>query len=332
MTNILDLDRDARRLDAQLLSDLWTFRAAAHCGSVTAGAKRLGVTQGAVSQRVLRLEARLDVQLFVRNKGRLTLTEAGASLLKAMNQVAQVLNDTLSRVSGLERKAVVVSCVPSLATEWLVPHLDEFYRRCPGIEVFVRSELAPSTAERVDSERIDVVIDYQPFPAADMHELASIQEFVFPVCSRRYQGALKGDDGSYPPITLLHDDVPWWGGVADSEWSAWKQASGISWPGRTVGGRHFNLAHLAYHAAMFDQGIALGRSVIMNRLLSKGDLVAALDCPPVPGSTYRVSTTRPGDWQSPVQKFARWWADAMVSTQAHTLSLLGGTEDIAEAS
>ena len=51
-----DEDRDAHRLDTQLLSDLWVFRAAARFGSITAAARRLNVTQGAVSQRVLRLE------------------------------------------------------------------------------------------------------------------------------------------------------------------------------------------------------------------------------------------------------------------------------------
>jgi LysR family glycine cleavage system transcriptional activator len=322
-----DDEPDAHRLDAQLLSDLWIFRAAGRLGSITAAAQRLGVTQGAVSQRVLRLEARLGAPLFVRHKGRIALTEAGTSLLQAMGQVALVLNDSLSRINRLQRKAIVVSCIPSLATEWLVPHLEDFYRLHPGIEVFVRSEMGPSTPERLDDDGIDLVIDYEPAPAPELHELAAIQEYVFPVCSRRYRERLAAPADADASIVLLHDDVPRWGGTAGSEWRGWQQAAGIDWPDRPTRARHFNLAHLAYHAAMLDQGVAVGRTVIVNRLLGKGELVAALDGPPVPGSLYRVSTNRPGDARSPVRQFARWWAEAMAQTQAQTLSLLGA-EDI----
>lgn len=317
-----DDEQDAYRLDAQLLSDLWIFRAAARLGSITAAARRLGVTQGAVSQRVLRLEARLGAPLFVRHKSRIALTEAGSTLLGAMTQVALVLNDSLSRINRLQRKAIVVSCVPSLATEWLVPHLEDFYRQHPGIEVFVRSELAPSTAERMEDDGIDLAIDYLPAPPADLHELASLQEMIFPVCSQAYRAMLLGPEAETMPIVLLHDDVPWIGGSADSEWGAWRNATASEWPGRPAGARHFNLAHLAYHAAMGDQGVAVGRSVIVNRLLMKGELVAAFDHPPVTGPTYRVVTSRPGDARSPVRQFASWWSKAMAETQAQTLSLL----------
>jgi LysR family glycine cleavage system transcriptional activator len=318
-----DDEPDAHRLDAQLMSDLWIFRAAGRLGSITAAARRLGVTQGAVSQRVLRLEARLGAPLFVRHKGGITLTETGAALLQAMSQVALVLNDSLSRINRLQRSAIVVSCVPSLATEWLVPHLDDFYRLHPGIEVFVRSEMGASTPERLEDDGIDVVIDYESAPAPELHELAALQEYVFPVCSRVYRERLEDPDAD---IVLLHDDMPGWHGVAGSEWIGWQRAAGLDWPHRPTRGRHFNLAHLAYHAAMVDQGVAVGRSVIVNRLLGKGELVAALDGPPVPGFSYRVSTNRPGDARSPVRQFAGWWAEAMARTQAQTLALLGADD------
>ena len=95
---------DARRLDGQLLSDLWVFRAAARLGSVTEAAQRLNVTQGAVSQRVQRLEARLEVPLFVRHKGRLSLTDAGSTLLDGMTQVARILNECVSRVARCDQR------------------------------------------------------------------------------------------------------------------------------------------------------------------------------------------------------------------------------------
>jgi len=308
---------DARRLDAQLLSDLWVFRAAARMGSLTGAASRLGVSQGAVSQRILRLEGRLGVQLFSREKGRVTLTSEGESVFEAMSQVAMILNETLGAIEPRHRSALVVRCVPSVATEWLVPNLQDFYTQHPGIEIFVRAELAPSTPERLDDESIDLAIDYCPEPVPDLHELASLQEFVFPVCSPRYRARLPDVD----PV-LLTDDLDRLGRPADYEWETWRRTLDTDWPGKGAASRHFYLAHLAYHAAMGDQGVALGRAVIMHRLLAKGELIPATDSAPVPGAVYRLLTNRPGKSTSAMRLFATWCVEAMTETQNATLALL----------
>ena len=66
-----------RRLDAALVADLWFFVHAARLCSFSGAAKLLNVTQGAVSQRMHRLELRLEAPLFVRHGARLSLTAAG---------------------------------------------------------------------------------------------------------------------------------------------------------------------------------------------------------------------------------------------------------------
>lgn len=321
MEELPGLDRDVYRLDAQLLADLWIFRAAARFGSITEAARSLNVTQGAVSQRVLRLEGRLGTQLFTRAKGRLAITEPGAGLLDAMTQVASVLNDALSRIERQQRSAIVVSCLPSLATEWLVPNLEGFYLEHPGIEIFVRSELLPATAERLQDDEVDLAIDYSPAPPQGLHELAAIPEYIFPVCAKSYLERIAELDRDRA-LMLLHDDVPWIGGAAGDEWRAWQKEVGAHGFEEPLAHRHFNLAHLAYHAAVCGQGVAVGRATVVHRLMQKGELVEALDYPPVAGPTYRVLSHRPGDARSSVRTFAKWWARAMAETQAQTLALL----------
>ena len=306
--------RAAHRLDAQMLSDLWVFRTAASAGSITAAAARLNVTQSAVSQRVLRLEARLGAPLFVRHKSRIVLTAAGTSLMQAMTQVTMLLNEALTRVRPLQHEFIVVSCSPSLATDWLVPNLDAFYRLHPGVEVFVRAEQGASTISRLNDEGIDILIDYAS-PPSDLNELASVQEYVFPVCSRFMREQLDGPDATTMPLMLLHDDPN------EEEWNLWRKANASDWPARPAGNRLFNLAHLAYQAAMTHQGVAIGRSVIVHRLLCLGALVLAVDALPAPAGVYRLSTNRAGDADSVVLKFAHWWRTAMTTTQEQTLSL-----------
>jgi LysR family glycine cleavage system transcriptional activator len=325
MANPTEPNTDAHRLDAQLLSDLWIFRAAGRFGSITAAARQLGVTQGAVSQRVIRLEARLNTALFVRNKSRITLTSSGALLMEAMTSVANVLNDSISRVHQHRRGAIVLSCVPSLANEWLVPQLEGFYREHPGIEVFLRSEFIPLTPERLDDEGIDLAIDYTPSLGEGLHELASVRELLFPVCSRAYFQSLVDEPGR--PVLLLHDAVPYMGATSNQEWDDWRQSTNWIWPETpSAEDRHFNLSILAYHAATCDQGVAMGRAAIVHRLISRGELRAASPCEPVPGPSYRVVTHRPGDSRSPARLFAAWWLRMMRETQEQTLSLILATE------
>jgi DNA-binding transcriptional LysR family regulator len=312
--------RPAPRLDAQMLSDLWVFRAAASTGSITAAAVRLSVTQSAVSQRVLRLEARLGTPLFIRNKSRLLLTEAGSVMLQAMTEVGMVLNDALERMSPVEHDALVVSCSPSLATDWLVPNLESFYQNHPGIEVFVRAELGVATVNRLNDEGVDIVIDYAS-PPSDLRELASVEELVFPVCSRQTRERLEGPEAHVFPLVLLHDDVN------EAEWDLWRKANQTAWPGRPVGNRLFNLAHLAYQAAMSHQGVAIGRSISVHRLLAMGSLVVALNTRPGTAGTYRLLTNRPSEAGSSVHKFATWWRESMLQTQAQTLAILASSDE-----
>jgi DNA-binding transcriptional LysR family regulator len=318
-----DHGTDPYRLDAQLLSDLWIFRAAARFGSLTAAAKRLCVTQGAVSQRVSRLEARLGTPLFQRTHGGLTLTDAGAALFDTMNGLAATLNRTLTRFDRVQRRSVVVSCLPSLATEWLVPHIDGFYAANPDVELFIRAELFAASVERMEDEGIDVVIGYQRDPSVDLQELAVLDEMIVPVCSRDYRLTMESTDGP-PPITRLHDDVPWPGGPREFEWNAWTAGS-EGWQDLVVGERHYNLAHLAYHAALCGQGVAVGRAVLINRLLNRGELIPATNLPPVRGASYRIMAHRPGPARSPVRRFASWLLTEMEQSQRETLSMISGT-------
>jgi DNA-binding transcriptional LysR family regulator len=315
-----DLQADTYRLDSQIVSDLWIFRAAARFESITQAGKRLGVTQGAVSQRILRLEARLGTPLFRRENGRLALTEAGQGLFEAMDEATAILNGALTRFDRVQRRSLVVSCLPSLATEWLVPHIEGFYAQNPDVELFIRAEVIEPSAERMNQEGIDVLIAYQHEVTADVTELANLQEMIFPVCSRAYRDEMTRA-GDVPTITRLHDDVPWIGGPRDFEWRAWTAAN-PDWKDVAAAERHFNLAHLAYHAALCGQGVAIGRAVLVNRLLERADLIPATDLPAAPGARYRVLAARPGPPGSPVRKFAAWLVAEMAQSQGRTLAMI----------
>lgn len=312
------------RLDAQLLSDLWIFRAAAQQCSITAAARQLNVTQGAVSQRILRLESRLGVELFKRHKGRINLTEAGATVLEAVSAASARLDGALASIDR-DRRSLVVSCSPSLATEWLMPRLQDFYDQCPGIDLLVRAEISPPSAEWMIEERLDVMIDYLHAGGDDLVELASVQEYTFPVCSTAYRDLLLARPDA-AGVVLLHDDAAWQEGEgAGAEWAEWLAAADPPHGLKVTGEQRFNLAYMAYQAAMYGQGLALGRAVSVNRLLRQGDLVAAPGARLQPSAHYRVFAVSPVQPEAPVARFAAWLEEALLRTRGETMALLGAS-------
>src|SRR5258705_5703142 len=108
------------------LNALKAFEAAARSESLTRAAEELCVTQGAVSQQVKALEATLGIKLFVRERQRLVITEAGREYLA-------VVRDALDRIAvGTERLVqrqtsgvLTVSTSPDFAAKWPVHPLCE---------------------------------------------------------------------------------------------------------------------------------------------------------------------------------------------------------------
>src|SRR5690606_26665611 len=81
-----------------LLADLAAFRLVASESSFTRAARRLGVTQSALSQQIRRLEEKLGVRLLARTTRSVAPTEAGTRLL---GKLAPALDDIETEIELL---------------------------------------------------------------------------------------------------------------------------------------------------------------------------------------------------------------------------------------
>ena len=134
------------------LSDLAAFAAIAGERSFTRAARRLGVSQSALSHSMTGLEKRLGIELLARTSRSVSPTAAGERLLKdlapALEQIEHSLNDVRKqtvRPAGRVRlivPRVVVSMV-------LLPKLATFAKEYPDIVLDITTS----------SDRIDIVAD-----------------------------------------------------------------------------------------------------------------------------------------------------------------------------
>lgn len=146
------------------------FAAVAAEGNLTRAAERLFVSQPALSKQIKQLEAQLDVQLFVRSKAGMTLTEPGRVLADRVPALLagwdQGLRETRS-VASKEARVLRIGFVAAAANESTQSIIAEFARRRPGWRVDMRkTDWSDPTAGLADAE-VDAAFLRLPFPGQE---------------------------------------------------------------------------------------------------------------------------------------------------------------------
>lgn len=254
------------------LQTLRAFEAAVRLESFTRAADELALTQGAVSQHVRALEARLGVHLFVREHGGAWPTQRAHALALQIRQGLNVLerafdapargNDR-ARAGAREMVCLTVSVLPSFADRWLAPRLDRLRRKHPRIAVTLRKEVALARLNGRDG--IDAALRYGPGAWPGMQAERFMGEEIFPVMSPSYRdGARPRRFADLAACTLLrHRSQPW---------EPWFQAVGLDMT-EPRGGPVFDDALALLEAAAHGQGIALARASLVAQDLAQGRLL-----------------------------------------------------------
>ncbi|MFM0337129.1 LysR substrate-binding domain-containing protein [Paraburkholderia fungorum] len=254
------------------LQTLRAFEAAVRLRSFTHAADELALTQGAVSQHVRALEARLGEKLFVREHMGVTPTPRAHALALQVRQGLTVLvrafgAPAVQRPRGRTAAAppvrLAVSVLPSFATRWLNPRLQRFHAAHPEVEVEVRP--SASLARLDGRDRIDVALRYGPGQWPGLQSEKLMDEEIFPVVSPDYRsGKLPRRPSELARCTLLrHRSQPW---------EPWFQAARLEMT-EPVTGPLFEDAGQVLDAAARGEGIALARRSLANGELAAGKLV-----------------------------------------------------------
>lgn len=120
------------------LSDMAVFVAVAETGGFSAAARRLLASKAMVSVAVSRLEGELGVKLFQRTTRRLSLTEAGASMLPHAQRslsAARDAEEAATQAQTLPRGLLRVNAPMSFGLKHVVPALGDFARAHAEIRV-----------------------------------------------------------------------------------------------------------------------------------------------------------------------------------------------------
>ncbi len=136
-------------------NQLRAFLETAETGSLTAAARKLGLTQPTLSRNVSAIEQALGVTLFERTSQAMVLTDAGLSLLehaRAMGTAAQELVLSASGQSQAVDGLVSISATDAVATWLLPPVLRHLREVMPGISLEVVTSNALSDLRRREAD------------------------------------------------------------------------------------------------------------------------------------------------------------------------------------
>lgn len=131
------------------------FRAVAQTGSMTAAASMLGGSLPTISRRVTDLETALQTELFRRNHSGVNLTEAGRTLLRHADLMAdtiQAAQDEVSMTAADQRVCLQLVCCESLALYWVASRLADFQLSHPDLVVDLSISNSPADFHRLSGD------------------------------------------------------------------------------------------------------------------------------------------------------------------------------------
>lgn len=149
-----------RNLDVNLVR---AFVAVAETGGMTKAGDDLGLTQGAVSQQIKRLEDTLQVQLFDRRRRGLQLTRDGERLLGLSAKLLAANDEIWQEMTAPGIRGEVKLGIPhDLVSSYLPIALGGFVSAHPNITVSLVTETSPELLDGVKGGQIDLAIVEEP--------------------------------------------------------------------------------------------------------------------------------------------------------------------------
>ncbi|MEP7297689.1 MAG: transcriptional regulator GcvA [Burkholderiales bacterium] len=309
-----------RHYDLPPLDQLEAFEAAARHLSFTKAGDELALTQSAVSRQIAALEEHYGLELFRRLHRALRLTDDGQTLYLAVSEVLSQLHNVGGELKRDRRaKTVVVTTTPGFAGLWLIPRLSGFTAARPDVDVRISAGYKLANLAR---DGFDLAIRYQSEDAIDDGAELLFGDVVLPVCSpkllRDKARPLKNPEDLRHHVLMYLDSGP---GADMQDWPIWLRAMKLDGlkPASVL---HFSQFDQLINAAVAGQGIALGRSPLLQAMLRDRRLVAPFKKTVASPRSYYLVRSPAGARKPEVQEFAAWVAAEAVTASAPGSSAL----------
>jgi DNA-binding transcriptional LysR family regulator len=153
------------------IKSLGCFRAVIDSGSVTGAARKLAVTQPAVSRLLSQLESDIGFELFVRSKGRLIPTDAAVALAKEVDVALQSVERVTQLAVNLRNHdygELSIVSPPSFAERVVTRLIAGFVHEFPNTRVSLDSRSMPTAQDLIALRAVDCGFARLPLEHPDL--------------------------------------------------------------------------------------------------------------------------------------------------------------------
>lgn len=286
-------------INKRYFSALHTFSVVAKYLSFTKAAEELCITQGAVSQQIAQLESNVGFPLFERQGRALALTEEAKRLLPVVETAIDNVCNVIEKLNT-SQQVIKLSVFASFANKWLIPKLPQFQLLHPNINIQI---IEDNQVININKSDIDLAIRFGQGPYTNCRSTMLCKESMQPICSPAYLNSLNQEltINNLSKQNIIHNI-----GFDGSPYSRWQQWLDAHAPSQTLDqGIVVTNPTTAQQLALNDQGIALGRTLLIKEDIESGLLV----CPFEKTVTLEQSyySIRPNkDQSSEVDIFESW--------------------------
>ena len=256
-----------RNLNRINLGGLRAIEAVARTGNLASAAEEMGVTVGAVSQQLQKVERLLGRPMFRRTAKGLQPTERCEDLLPRLTRGMSDLSAAVDIAQREVANALTISVPPVFAAKWLVWRLGEFSAEHPEVRVRIDASSIMTDPNTAD---VDACIRVGKGDWTGVRLVRLVDQRAFPVCSPELAGKLKSPK-DLAIVPIIRDK----GQMFD--WTTWLGPNELA--EEILGaGPVFSDASLCLDAAIAGQGVFLAWEALAFDSLKSGRLVA-----PFPG-------------------------------------------------
>ena len=171
--------------------------------SISRAAERLFISQPALSQQVSKLEARLGVPLFSRDKQGLSLTQAGKVYVENAKKILSIRDETYNRIydiAAYRKGSISIGVSPGRSPMIVSKIYPQFQREFPGFNIQVFDNSNAQTTEMLIQGTLDLgfllLSDKEISARLPISHLAITQEDMYLVTSKNHPMAARYHNGS----------------------------------------------------------------------------------------------------------------------------------------
>lgn len=278
------------------MPSLLALEAVDRLGSASAAATELNLTQGAVSRQLQVLEGQLGLNLVIRDRQRLRLTQAAQDYAREVRRTLQTLSQaSLTLRANPNGGALNLAILPAFGMHWLAPRLSRFAAQHPEVTVNLSTRLKPFDFA---NSHFDAAIHYgrQDWPGVEF--LSLMQEDILAVVAPGLLRAplKQATDILDCPLLQLESRT--------GDWGRWLAHHGT--PNQRPAAMLFDQFATMTQAAIHGLGIALLPLFLIERELAEGRLIPAYGPALKSLGSYYLVWPKDTPSRAPLASFRNW--------------------------